>query len=254
MTSRARRGLESFLKRKAAPPTEWRGTLAMPDGTALPLIVRRHPTARRLTLRLSADGNEARVSIPRWAPFSEGADFARSRSEWLASRRSAVPKAQDIVPGSTVPYRGRTLRIVWESRLPRTPALVGDDLRIGGPQDAVARRIARWLEGELLAFAAADLSEFCARADRPVPEIKSSRARRRWGSCSNGGTVRINWRLIMAPDHVRRSVVAHEVAHLVHFDHSPRFYALLARIADPDLAAAERWLKRHGPTLYAQFD
>ena len=38
---------------------------------------------------------------------------------------------------------------------------------------------------------------------------------------------RINWRLVMAPDPVRRSVVAHEVAHLVHFDHSPAFHALL---------------------------
>jgi predicted metal-dependent hydrolase len=50
---------------------------------------------------------------------------------------------------------------------------------------------------------------------------------------------------------VRRSVVAHEVAHLVHFDHSARFHALLAEIYDGDLPAADAWLKRHGRSLYA---
>ena len=57
----------------------------------------------------------------------------------------------------------------------------------------------------------------------------------------------------MAPDFVRRSVVAHEVAHLVHFDHSPRFHALLAALFEGDLAAANRWLKREGRSLYAPF-
>ena len=65
--------------------------------------------------------------------------------------------------------------------------------------------------------------------------------------------MRINWRLVQAPDFVRRSVVAHEVAHLVHFDHSPAFHTLLARIYEADLAAADRWLKQQGRSLYASF-
>jgi predicted metal-dependent hydrolase len=65
--------------------------------------------------------------------------------------------------------------------------------------------------------------------------------------------VRVNWRLVQAPDHVRRSVVAHEVAHLVHFDHSPAFRALVRRLFEGDLAAANAWLKRAGPGLYVAF-
>ena len=57
----------------------------------------------------------------------------------------------------------------------------------------------------------------------------------------------------MAPDEVRRSVVAHEVAHLVHFDHSPAFHALLARLHGPGLPAADRWLKSQGRSLYLHF-
>ena len=75
-------------------------------------------------------------------------------------------------------------------------------------------------------------------------------ARRRWGSCARDGTIRINWRLVMAPPYVRRSVVAHEVAHLVHFDHSPAFHAFLGEIYEADIRMANRWLKREGKSLY----
>ena len=58
---------------------------------------------------------------------------------------------------------------------------------------------------------------------------------------------------MQAPDFVRRSVVAHEVAHLVHFDHSAAFHALLRMIYEGDTGAADRWLKREGRGLYASF-
>ena len=65
--------------------------------------------------------------------------------------------------------------------------------------------------------------------------------------------MRLNWRLVQAPDFVRRSVVAHEVAHLVHFDHSPAFHTLLDRLYEGDIELANRWLSKHGRTLYAAF-
>lgn len=251
--SLARRGLEAFLKRKAAPASEARETMRLPDGTALGLRIRRHPTARRLTLRLSPDGGEARVTIPRWAPFAEGRDFAHSRSDWLLGQRDGATTRMPIVPGAALAFRGRALIVDWQAHWPRQPALVGDALRLGGPVESIEARLRRWLEREALALASVDLAQFCAAAGVALPPLRLSRARRRWGSCSSAGTVRINWRLIMAPDFVRRSVVAHEVAHLVHFDHSPAFHALLARIYDGDLSEADAWLRRHGQSLHAPF-
>ena len=115
------------------------------------------------------------------------------------------------------------------------------------------QRLARWLESEAERLMADDLAFYCERAKIAAPTLKLSRAQRRWGSCSSSGTVRINWRLVQAPDAVRRSVVAHETAHLVHFDHSPAFHALLAEIYEGDQRWADAWLKNHGRTLYADF-
>ena len=86
-----------------------------------------------------------------------------------------------------------------------------------------------------------------------MPALALSSANRRWGSCAADGSIRINWRLIMAPDSVRRSVVAHEVAHLVHFDHSPAFHAFLAKIFEGSVPSANRWLKEKGRSLYVPF-
>jgi len=116
------------------------------------------------------------------------------------------------------------------------------------------RRLQRWLEAEALRLFAADARDYCTAAGLDTASVKLTRARKRWGSCSSEGVLRLNWRLVQAPDAIRRSVVAHEVAHLVHFDHSPAFHALLGELYEGDIDQANRWLSRHGRELYAAFD
>jgi predicted metal-dependent hydrolase len=232
--------------REAAPQIE----LA---GRNVPIVIRRLPQARRLTLRLAPDGSEVRVSMPRWGRTGEALAFARSRAEWLARQIAALPQAEALAGGSSLTYRGMTLAIDHAPSGPRRVLLGSASIRLGGPAETLAPRLRRWLEGEARRLLSDDLADYCARAERPLPKLSLSSAQRRWGSCSSKGAVRINWRLIMAPDFVRRSVVAHEVAHLVHFDHSRAFHALLGEIYEGDIAEANRWLKREGRGLYAAF-
>lgn len=220
---------------------------------SLPLVVRRLPQARRLTLRLAPDGSEVRVSMPRWGRTAEALAFARSRADWLARQLAVLPGVEAPGPGGALPYRGIVLAIDHSASAPRKPVACEDAIRIGGPPEALTGRLKRWLERQARDLLAGDLEHYCTLANRPVPKLALSSAQRRWGSCAANGTVRINWRLIMAPDMVRRSVVAHEVAHLVHFDHSPRFHALLSEIYEADIAEANAWLKREGRKLYGHF-
>lgn len=222
-------------------------------GRTLPVAVRRNARARRLTLRLAPDGSEVRVTLPRWCATREALAFVNARTGWLESQLAKVPTRQAVEPGSVIRYRGDPLAIEWQARAPRTPRLRGGVLLAGGPLENLAPRVQRWLEREALRLLAADLEEFAVRAGVARPQLRLTRAQRRWGSCSTGRTVRINWRLVQAPDLVRRSVVAHEIAHLLHFDHSPAFHAALARVFDGDIAAADAWIKAHGRSLYASF-
>ncbi|MEQ5789168.1 M48 family metallopeptidase [Erythrobacter sp. NFXS35] len=221
--------------------------------TTVPIVLRRLHNAKRLTLRLAPDGSEVRITLPAWAESREAIAFAHARADWLESQFARLPQRAVPVPGGEVRYRGAGLRIAWEPRAPRRPAVDGEALRLGGPQTGLETRIRRWLEAEALRLSEADMHDYCTAAGLdPVP-LGLTRAQRRWGSCSDKSRIRINWRLVQAPDFVRRSVVAHEVAHLVHFDHSPAFHALLGRIYDADIRQADRWLKEHGRGLYAAF-
>jgi predicted metal-dependent hydrolase len=222
-------------------------------GRAVPIALKRHPTARRLTMRLAPDGSEVRITLPRWALSEEAIAFAHARKDWLAAQLARVPERAAPVEGGEVRYRGRSLRIEWHANALRRPAIIAETLRCGGPAAGLEVRLKRWLAAEALSLCVADMQHYCAAADlAPVP-VSLSGAQKRWGSCSDRRRIRINWRLVQAPDFVRRSVVAHEVAHLVHFDHSRAFHALLARIYEGEIAAADRWLKEHGRGLYAAF-
>lgn len=221
--------------------------------TRLPVIIRRHPRAKRMTLRLSPDGREVRITIPHWGRTADALTFARSRSEWLTRQLAALPTPEILVPGGTIPFRGERITIDHLPAAPRRPVQDGGSVRLGGPESSLRNRLKRWLEGEARTHLTGDLAEYCLLAGQGQPKLALSSARRRWGSCAPDGSIRINWRLIMAPDFVRRSVVAHEVAHLIHFDHSPRFHALLGELFEGDVAAANGWLKREGRNLYLPF-
>ena len=71
----------------------------------------------------------------------------------------------------------------------------------------------------------------------------------RWGSCTSSGGLNFSWRLIMAVPFVLDYLAAHEVAHLLHMNHSPAFWKAVGSLSK-DVSAAESWLKAHGTGLH----
>jgi predicted metal-dependent hydrolase len=99
-----------------------------------------------------------------------------------------------------------------------------------------------------MAMSATDIERFIKEA-LPDAVITIRDQRSRWGSCSASGGLNFSWRLIMAPPHVLDYLAAHEVAHLVHMNHSDEFWAL-TRSLSGDTDKAEAWLKAHGASLH----
>ncbi|MFM5917706.1 MAG: M48 family metallopeptidase [Novosphingobium sp.] len=222
-------------------------------GRILPVVLRRNHMAKRMTMRLAPDGSAVRITLPQWGRTAEALEFARRRANWIAGQLAAVPEATDVGHGTTISFCGEAMIVRHDPTAPRKITIDEGELVLGGPAESVPARIKRWLESEARRLMAEDLAFYCARAGQPPARLLLSSAQRRWGSCARAGTIRMNWRLVMAPPEIRRSVVAHEVAHLIHFDHSPAFHALLDQLFEGDLRAANRWLKRHGRGLYQPF-
>ncbi|MEO9599152.1 SprT family zinc-dependent metalloprotease [Parasphingorhabdus sp.] len=220
------------------------------DGGSYPLQLRRSKQARSIIVSADTVKGIVRLTVPSFASKNQALRFAQSKSDWLNARfEEALPPIK-VEAGSQIAFLGEPHIICWSPDFARAPLLGEGEIHLGGPHDHIEARILRWLKAQARAIYAEDLQYYCQRAGTELPKLSVGDARRRWGSCSGRKAIRLSWRLVMAPPHVRRSVVAHEVAHLTHMDHSRRFYALLDEIYESDRRIADRWLKEHGRGLH----
>jgi predicted metal-dependent hydrolase len=153
-----------WLLRRSADPS------IVLAGRQVPVAIRRHARAKRMTLRLAPDGSEVRLTIPRWGRTAEALDFAGSRREWLEAQLAKFPERSPPAPGGMIAYRGLGLPIEWDAAAARRPVLDGNSIRLGGPLDSIARRLQRWLEAEALSLMCADLADYCGATGREAPQ------------------------------------------------------------------------------------
>ena len=219
------------------------------EGESIPVRIRRNPRARRISMRADAVSREIRITMPNYTPTNVAMDFVAKKREWIAARLQSAPDAAPVAPGSEIAIAGEAHVIEWREDWPRSIRCGEGTLRLGGPATSVEARILRWLKAEARRVYTTEIAHYCEKAGETAPRLSLGDPRSRWGSCSSCGTISLSWRLIMAPAHVRRSVIAHEVAHMRHMDHSRDFYGWLDALYEGDRKAADRWLKMHGTGL-----
>lgn len=210
----------------------------------------RHAQSRRYRLVFDAARGELRLTVPRRTNERAALKWAGEQQAWLAEQVCKAAAPVVVGPGASVPFLGIDRIVDWTLAAPRAIRLDGDRLRVGGPAESVGRRIERWLKAQALDLMARESRDIAAMVGLSVGRVGVGDPRSRWGSCTHTGDLRYSWRLVMAPDHVRRATVAHEVAHLRHMDHGPAFHSLVDQLHDGDVAAARSWLRREGRGLH----
>ncbi len=214
----------------------------------IPLVVSRHPRARRITLRLDGSSGGVRLVLPKRTALRDGLDFAQRKADWLLEQIDARPVWVPFEDGARVPLLGRehVIRHVPAARrgVWREPGTIF----VSGFAEHVARRVGDFLKAEARGEIVPRARAKAAAVEREVRRISVRHMSSRWGSCGSDGTLCFCWRLILAPEYVLDYVVAHEVAHLRYMNHGPRFWTLAARLT-ADTEGARRWLREHGDTL-----
>lgn len=218
-------------------------------GLPLPVAVRRLATARRLRLRIDHDRQLLRLTLPARSSARAALRWAGEQRAWVEQQLAAAPGANPFVDGATVPFRGEQLTIRWQEGARRGVRQVAAELQVGGPRPSLARSLERWLLAAARQELSAETARIAALAGVSVRSVAVGDAATRWGSCSSAGAIRYSWRLILAPPEVLRFVVAHEVAHRLHMDHSPGFKAAEERLFGGPVSDARRLLRELGPAL-----
>jgi predicted metal-dependent hydrolase len=236
---------------KLIPVTTARAPL---DGLDAAIEVRRHPSARRMTLRVSRTKRAVIVTVPMHCDPGTADTFLNRHIEWVRDRLGHLPLPVAFVDGAALPVRGEFHRVRFtgegSARLVQTASTdEGPVLTVSGRPDLAPRHLRTWLFDQ----ARADLDDrvqfhagrLGVRGKRIAVRDQTSR----WGSCSTTGVLSFSWRLILAPSPVLDYVAAHEVAHLAEMNHGPRFWALV-RQTMPEMDDAKRWLATRGVDLH----
>jgi len=190
------------------------------------------------------------LTVPRRISRRRALAWASEHRQWIEQALADIPPPSVFAQGETVPLFGVPHVIDWSASRPRKVRREEGRLLCGGPAAGLDRRLQRWLKAEALTVLTRETREFAEKAGARLAGIGIGDPVSRWGSCSAAGRIRYSWRLILAPDFVRRATVAHEVAHLVHLNHGPDFHALVAVILGADPRPARAWLKREGAALH----
>ncbi len=216
--------------------------------------LRRHRQARRYTLRIDAVTRKVILTIPPRGSLKEARDFAQSHGAWIAAKLKRMPEAAPFMHGIEVPLRGVPHRIVHRRGMRGTVWTETDGngnrlLCVAGDPPHLDRRIADFLKREARRDLESASRRHAANLGVEISHICVRDQSSRWGSCSSAGVLSFSWRLILAPSYVLDYLAAHEVAHLVELNHSPRFWRLVRRL-HPGYERAKAWLDSRGTDLH----
>ncbi len=215
------------------------------------MVFRRHPQARRMVLRLNATGTGVLVTVPSGVSRVKALEFTQRSRGWIEERVRKRGGLIHLEDGQLLPLRG----IVHEIRHAggRRGVVSVDPERsvitVPGNAAHMKRRLLDFLKSAAREDLVRASQFYAAEMGVSYKRITIRDQRSRWGSCSVSGDLSYSWRLILAPDYVLDYVAAHEVAHLRHLNHSPRFWRLVLTHCK-DAARARDWLRAHGQDVH----
>lgn len=239
-----------MLKLRANDPAHV--TLA---GEDVPVHIRRSAAAKRMILRVCEITGDVKLTLPKRTSARAAERFIAENTAWLVKTRHAQPRAETVMSGHILHYRGESHELLFTGTSPRRVTREASVIAVGGPVDMAAKRLQSWLKAEARTRLEESAARHAAALGVRYGRIGLGDMRSRWGSCSSAGTLKFNWRLIMAPDDILDYVAAHEVAHLLEMNHSPRFWSHVMRCC-PEFDRSRKWLKSHqGRALFTvRFD
>jgi len=168
----------------------------------------------------------------------------------LASQMEQVRHEIRLCQGAEIPLHGTSHRLEWfvgessqVTRLHNSTLLVSLSSRIRRSESEAAEELLKsWLLQEAQSHLQRRLQQLSQQTALYPKDLQVKGFKRRWGQCSALGVVKLNWRLIHAPQAVQDYVIIHELCHLREMNHSPAFWQLVARHC-PDYKALRAFIK-----------
>ena len=182
-------------------------------------------------------------------------ELLKENAAWVINRQRTYEDHRKRIPnrvfeaGEQFPYLGEERTLAIEPRSKHT--VTEDSIRLrqsAVEQSSVKRVLKNFYRNRARLYFADSVDDYACRMGVGYEKLEIRNQRTRWGSCSTGGTLSLNWRLIMAPSGVIDYIVVHELAHLSEQNHSEGFWQMV-REQVPDYKEKSEWLDENSTKL-----
>jgi len=218
-------------------------------------------TDRRKTASIKVSDGKVKFIIPKNLSDKRLQSLIQKKTPWILKKLNDLSKIKPVKPkeyisGESFTYLGRNYRLKLIKNDPNIIKLKGGQFILSTNENFTANEKNEFVKQELLKW-------FISHAERRLKEktrrfskiigvepksVKVKYFKSRWGSCTSKGDISFNWKIIIAPHRIVDYVVVHELSHLLHHNHSERFWKTVQQII-PDCYECRTWLKDFGESL-----
>jgi len=207
--------------------------------------------AKRVALRLDPIKRVFHLVVPSGMSMRRAQAFAEGQESWMQQKLAALAPKVSFEDGVIIPILGaRTeIKVHYEPHLKVTKIILEDGvLHVRTNKDDPSARIVRFLKSLVKDELEILSSEKAAQIGKKISSVSVRDTKSRWGSCSADGNLSYSWRLVFASPEAFDYVVAHEVAHLKHLNHSEKFWDLCCELSE-NFVEGKYWMDTHGSEL-----
>lgn len=203
------------------------------------------------SLRLSVNARgKIRLSAPIFVSQKKALQFIESNWDWIAEQLAKITPTACFTPNQQLTICGHDYTLCHVPDARRGVWAEGNQLYVSGTSDSFHRRVKDYIKKQTYADLQQTALRMAQQLGKQINKITLKDTSSRWGSCSAQHNLNFCWKLGLAPDFVREYLVAHEVSHLCHMNHSAAFWKTVNTLTDTQ-SRAEIWLRRNGNKLQA---
>lgn len=225
-------------------------TFDISEEVGMDIKVIRSDKSGKLILRIDSKERIPVLSVPRFCSQRRAVKFINDNMDWILQSLAKLPEIKNFCDGETISLFGQSVTISHRPQEKGGVWLDGDLLCVSGKAEFLHRRVRDYIRRRAADEFYTRSKELAERIGCKLNGVVIKDTKSRWGSCSSLNNINYSWRIALAPDFVIDYLLAHEVSHLKHHDHSDSFWKCVANLC-PEWSKGNSWLRRNGKTLYA---
>ena len=227
-------------------------TFDIKEAVGMDIKIIQSANSRKLILHIDNKERVPVLSIPKYCTRKRAINFVNENMDWILETLQKLPERKYFSDGEKISLFGKNVTITHCPTARCGVRLDLDKLIVSGGAEFLHRRVKDYIRQKAeTEFYNLSVS-LAAKIGCKINNISIKDTKSRWGSCSSLNNINYNWRIALAPQYVINYLMAHEVSHLKHQDHSQAFWQCVAEL-DKDWQKGRDWLQKNGRILYTYF-